>query len=74
MLFTVAGELTNSFYIGREDGVAEAHIWGSGLVVRTKGKSQLFCIVDWVDNRIRKLADPGRSRAALFQVVFACRS
>jgi hypothetical protein len=42
----------------QEDGVAEAHIWGSGLVVRTIGKSQLFAIVDWVDHRVRKLADP----------------
>jgi hypothetical protein len=42
----------------QEDGVAEAHIWGTGLVVRTKGKSQLFTIADWTDHRVRKLADP----------------
>ena len=42
----------------QEDGVAEAHIWGTGLVVRTKVKSQLFTIADWTDHRVRKLADP----------------
>jgi hypothetical protein len=44
----------------KEEGVAEAHIWGTGLVVRTPGaKSDLYCIADLSKPKVTKLAPSG---------------
>lgn len=59
-LYSVHGELLNTFDMGpavKRDHVAECIIWGSGMVVRTANKSEVYALEDFDAPAPYKLAD-----------------
>jgi hypothetical protein len=62
-IYTLHGEKRTVFDLGKaclEDGVAEVHIWGDGLVARTRSSSQLVCITSFLAPRPAKMADASK--------------
>jgi len=64
-VYGVHGDEVGSFDMGpivKREGVAECHMWSTGLVVRTSGRSEMFMIKSFDKPVPIKMADAGLTR------------